>query len=89
MGRFVGIAESTGDAKTYYILTKEYKDIARSVMCFALDVENKNLRDLDTINVEELRTNVFHKNNIHHTWDGETFEDATVAIPSNDSSSVI
>ena len=89
LGRFVGIAESMGDAMTYYVLTRENKVIARSVMRSALDVENHNLRVLNTINVEELRTNVFNQNNIHHTWDGEIFDDVTDAIPSNDSSSVI
>ena len=89
LGRFVGIAESTGDAMTYYVLTQENKIIARSVMRSALDVENKNLRALDTINVEELRTNVFNQKNIHHTWDGEIFEDATDEIPSKDCSSLI
>ena len=58
-GRFVGIAESTGDAMTYRILTSENKIISRSVIRSALPMPNMpiganiNFRALDAQNVEE------------------------------------
>ena len=80
LGRFVGIAEATGDALTYYVLTSENKIIARSVMRSALDAENLNLRALASSNVEELHTNIFHDKNIHRNWDGDVHEDAEIDL---------
>ena len=80
LGRFVGIAESTGDAMTYYVLTTDNKIIARSVMRSALTTENANLRISGANNVEELNNGIFTNQNIHYQWDDEQYEDAKIRM---------
>ena len=82
-GRFVGIAEHTGDALTYKILTPQGSIIARSVLRSALNPHHINKRDHafsdkgeqylnSTPFADEVRT--FGHHMIHSVWDGTMVE---------------
>ena len=72
-GRFLGIAESVGDAMTYYVITEENNIIARSVLRSALPFQNdarNNFRALDVRNVEEsshVQSSPF-QHEVHHVF---------------------
>ena len=82
-GRFLGLADSVGDALTYYVLTAQNNVIARSVLRSAMDLKNVNLRALPSNQVEESieagnyvipvpypeEQQIFKPQNIHYTWE--------------------
>ena len=78
-GRFVGIAEHTGDALTYKVLTPQGTIISRSVLRSALDPHHVNVRDHAFSDKGELYLNsssyqndirTFGHHMVHSEWDG-------------------
>lgn len=84
-GRFLGLADSVGDALTYYVLTSQNNVIARSVLRSAMDLKNVNLRALPSNQVEENiaagnhvvpvpypeEQQIFKPQNIHYSWEDD------------------
>ena len=94
-GRYLGIADSVGDAMTYIILTSTNKTIARSVLRSALDENNINFRanfpnqiredNLDCNNQHPFQSEkeIFNSQNIHHLWEDDAHQTEWTKVSKN------